>query len=68
VTIDVSTSHVATAGSPSVYTVDADFTLPAGFSNASLTIEALSIDDRGVLVLNGTSSATPGSSAPAPDS
>jgi PEP-CTERM motif len=54
VTIDVSTSHVATAGSPSVYKVDADFTLPAGFSNASLTIEALSIDDRGVLVLNGT--------------
>ena len=53
-TIDLSINHVAVSGSPSVYTLSADFSLPAGFTNASLTIESLSADDRGVLQLNGT--------------
>jgi hypothetical protein len=53
-TIDLAINHVAVPGSPSVYTLSADFSLPTGFSNASLTIETLSVDDRGVLQLNGT--------------
>jgi hypothetical protein len=53
-TIDLAINHVAVPGSPSVYTLSADFSLPAGFTNASLTIETLSVDDRGVLQLNGT--------------
>lgn len=52
--IDASFSSTATAGSPSVYTLTHDFVLPTGFSNASLTIERMSADDRGVLLLNGT--------------
>ncbi|WP_310446447.1 PEP-CTERM sorting domain-containing protein [Thiobacillus sp.] len=52
--IDASFSSTATAGSPSVYTVTHDFVLPIGFSNASLTIESMAADDRGVLLLNGT--------------
>jgi hypothetical protein len=54
VTIDLDINHGAVPGSPSVYTVDADFTLPAGFTNAVLTITSLTVDDRGVLQLNGT--------------
>ena len=53
-TIDVSFNTVAASGSPSVYTVGSTFTLPAGFTNASLTISSLAADDRGVLELNGT--------------
>ncbi len=52
--IDVSFSSTATAGSPSVYTLTHDFVLPSGFSNASLTIESMAADDRGILLLNGT--------------
>lgn len=54
VTIDLTTSVTAPSGSPSVYTVNNDFTLPFGFSNAVLTISQLAIDDRGVVLLNGT--------------
>ncbi len=53
VTIDLTKSFTAAPGSPSVYFVDNDFTLPSGFSNATLTITALAIDDRGVVQLNG---------------
>jgi hypothetical protein len=53
VTIDLTTSFNVAAGSPSVYVIDNDFTLPAGFSNAVLNITRLSIDDRGVVQLNG---------------
>jgi hypothetical protein len=51
-TIDLSTSFNAVGGSPSFYIINSDFTLPVGFSNAVLTITNLSIDDRGVLLLN----------------
>lgn len=54
VLIDVSFSATATSGSPSVYTLSNSFTLPTGFTNTSLTIGSLSVDDRGVLELNGT--------------
>src|SRR5262245_58605803 len=54
VTIDLGLSFTATFGSPSFYTLNDNFTLPAGFSNASLTIQTLDLDDRGVVVLNGT--------------
>jgi hypothetical protein len=42
------------------YTQNADFTLPAGFSNASLNITTFYIDDRGVLQLNGATVASTG--------
>lgn len=54
VLIDVSFSATATSGSPSVYTLSNSFTLPTGFTNTSLTIGSLNVDDRGVLELNGT--------------
>lgn len=54
ITIDVSFGQSVGAGSPSVYTLSNTFTLPTGFSNASLSITSLSIDDRGILSLNGT--------------
>jgi hypothetical protein len=40
--------------------VNLNFTLPAGFTNASLNITTFQIDDRGVLVLNGTNVASEG--------
>lgn len=52
-TINLDFGQSVPAGSPSVYTLTNSFTLPAGFSNASLTIETLAIDDRGLLLLNG---------------
>lgn len=53
VTIDLTKGFNPVAGSPSVYFVDNDFTLPTGFSNAVLTITRLAIDDRGLVLLNG---------------
>jgi hypothetical protein len=53
VTVDLSKSVTATAGSPSFYIVNNDFNLPVGFSNAVLTISNLEIDDRGIVLLNG---------------
>jgi hypothetical protein len=53
-TINLDLDHTATAGSPSVYTLNNDFTLPVGFTNAVLTITELNVDDRGVVLLNGT--------------
>jgi hypothetical protein len=53
VTIDLTKSFTAAPGSPSVYFVENDFTLPSGFSNAALTITGFAIDDRGVVQLNG---------------
>lgn len=53
-TVDVSFNTTAAAGSPSVYTVGSTFSLPVGFTNASLTLSSLTADDRGVLQLNGT--------------
>lgn len=52
-TVNLSANTTAIAGSPSVYTVGQSFVLPAGFTNASLSITDLNIDDRGVLQLNG---------------
>lgn len=53
-TIDLSFSgDVSLSATPSVYTVANNFVLPAGISNAVLTITNLSIDDRGALFLNG---------------
>ena len=46
--------NAASIGGPSFYEVNFDFLLPVGFSNAVLTISELSVDDRGVLRLNGT--------------
>lgn len=54
VVIDVSFDGVVSSGSPSVYTATETFNLPAGFTGGSLTIQAISVDDRGVLRLNGT--------------
>ncbi|HEV2569963.1 PEPxxWA-CTERM sorting domain-containing protein [Sphingomonas sp.] len=51
-TINLDTSFNAAAGSSAFYIVNNDFTLPTGFSNAVLTITGLSIDDRGVVLLN----------------
>ena len=53
--INVNFSGTVASGSPSVYTVGTSFTLPTGFTNASLTVDSLDVDDRGVLQLNGTS-------------
>ena len=53
ITVNLSASTTAIAGSPSVYTVGQTFILPVGFINPSLTITDLNIDDRGVLQLNG---------------
>lgn len=53
-TISLNLSHTAVAGSPSFYTLEQIFSLPAGFLNASLTIQSLACDDRCVLQLNGT--------------
>ena len=53
--INVNFSGTVASGSPSVYTVGTSFTLPTGFTNASLTVGSLNVDDRGVLQLNGTS-------------
>lgn len=53
VTVNLSSSTTAIAGSPSVYTVIQTFVLPAGFTNAALSITNLDIDDRGILQLNG---------------
>jgi hypothetical protein len=44
----------ASSNVPSYYEANFDFALPTGFSNAVLTISGLTIDDRGVLRLNGT--------------
>jgi IPTL-CTERM motif len=52
-TVNLSSSTTAIAGSPSVYTVTQTLVLPAGFTNASLSIANLNIDDRGILQLNG---------------
>ncbi len=52
--IDVSFTQTVVSGSPSVYTISNSFTLPTGFTNASLTIGSLHVDDRGVLMFNGT--------------
>ena len=60
VVIDVSFSATAVPGSPSVYVVSEDFTLPTGFTNAQLSIDFLYIDDRGLLQLNGTTIASAG--------
>jgi hypothetical protein len=54
VTISLNKVFNPAAGSPSVYFVDNDFTLPVGFSNAVLTITNFYADDRGVVQLNGT--------------
>jgi PEP-CTERM motif-containing protein len=43
-----------------LYTQPADFTLPAGFTNASLNITSFAVDDRGVLQLNGSNIASTG--------
>ena len=53
ITVNLSANTTAIAGSPSVYTVTQAFVLPDGFTNASLSITSLNIDDRGVLQLNG---------------
>lgn len=53
-TVNLNFSGSAVPGSPSVYTVGTSFTLPTGFTNASLTVNSLTVDDRGVLQLNGT--------------
>jgi PEP-CTERM motif len=52
----------SSSGDPALdfYTLNANFTLPAGFSNASLSLSTFSVDDRGVLVLNGTIVASTG--------
>lgn len=54
VTVDVGFSTTANSGDPSVYTVGHTFNLPSGFTNASITITSLYIDDRGILSFNGT--------------
>lgn len=53
VTVNLSSNTTAIAGSPSVYTVTQTFVLPTGFTNPSLSITDLNIDDRGILQLNG---------------
>jgi hypothetical protein len=54
VTVPIDFDFNATAGDPSVYTVDTTFNLPSGFSNASLNVARVYIDDRGILFFNGT--------------
>jgi hypothetical protein len=58
--IDVNLIASKPAGSPSFYTLSNTFTLPTGFTNGTLTIDNLYIDDRGVLQLNGTTIASAG--------
>jgi hypothetical protein len=59
--IDVNNSFFDnTNPGPDFYTLDWSFTLPAGFSNASLNIATFYIDDRGVLQLNGVTVASTG--------
>lgn len=50
--IPLSINHTALPGSPSVYMVSTSFTLPTGFLDPLLNIANLSIDDRGILILN----------------
>ena len=47
-----------------LYTRNADFTLPVGFTNASLDIVKFTVDDRGVLVLNDVIVASVGINGP----
>jgi hypothetical protein len=45
---------------PDFYTQSLPFTLPAGYTNASLNITALHFDDRGVVQLNGVTKTSSG--------
>jgi hypothetical protein len=60
VTIVVSTSFGSFDPALDFYTIDLTFTLPAGFTDASLNIDVFAIDDRGVLLLNGAIVASTG--------
>ena len=61
-TIPISLNEVH-FGLPDFYTLDYNFNLPSGFSNATLSITTFVADDRAVLTLNGTIVASTGISA-----
>jgi hypothetical protein len=55
-----STSSPTDPARPDFYTKLLTFTLPAGYTNASLNITALHFDDRGVVQLNGVTATSSG--------
>jgi hypothetical protein len=59
-TIPLNISFSSNDATLDFYTRNADFSLPLGFTNASLNLSVFSVDDRGVLVLNGTIVASTG--------
>lgn len=57
ISINLNESHF---GLPDFYTVGTTFNLPANFTDARLSISSFNVDDRSVLVLNGTIVASEG--------